>query len=102
MHKYLIVVVSGFVLAAISTPAWAAWGCAHNSANGYQGVGYAHRTQAEAKRVALAICRRMGGEGCYIVGCSPHANTEAEAAALWPGLAVPGGVHCGSRGEPKC
>ena len=104
MHKYLGVVASVPILAVTSTLVWAAWGCAHRSDNGQHGVGYAHSTEAEAKMAALAACRAGGGKGCYIVGCSPNADTEAEAATLWPQLATPTGVgiRCGSPGEPKC
>jgi hypothetical protein len=80
-----------------------AWGCAHASSNGNFGIGYAHRTQAEAKSVALAACGRQGGNGCYIISCSPKADTEAQALALWPQESPgPGSFHCGSPGEPNC
>jgi hypothetical protein len=80
-----------------------AWGCAHGSSNGNFGVGYAHRTQADAKSVALAICEREGGSGCYIISCSPKAETEAQAQTIWPQAhSGPGSFHCGSPGEPNC
>jgi hypothetical protein len=105
MHRHIIVAASLLVLATTTSTstAWAAWGCGHGSSNGIFGVGYGHRTEAQAKKVAFAICGRAGGNGCYVTSCSPKADTEAQGQAIWPQASFGTELfRCGSPGEPKC
>jgi len=61
------------------------------------------RTEAQAKKVAFAICGRAGGNGCYVTSCSPKADTEVQGQALWPQASFGTELlRCGSPGEPKC
>jgi hypothetical protein len=101
MHKHLIVLVSVLVLAATSTTsALAGWGCAARDRAGYWGNSWGALTQANARRIALGLCRHAGGRACHIIGCNPNIDTSNQADTTWPPPNPPT-VACGP-GQIKC
>jgi hypothetical protein len=83
MRNHLIGVAIFLILAGISAPAAAKWGCAASGV-GYWSRSSAQPSQAQARANALLACQGAGGRECYVFACSPNVDTPAQALALWP------------------